>query len=102
MGSSLRSGVFSPDGLLVLTASDDSTVKIWSAETGECLRTLKGDSNFVCSAVFSPDSAFVLTACDDCKEAKIWDAESGECLRSLHGHVRSVRSAVFSPDGAFA
>ena len=38
-----------------LTASEDSSAKIWSAESGECLHTLIGHSHKVLSAVFSLD-----------------------------------------------
>ena len=31
---------FSPDGLRVLSASSDNSLKLWDAATGECLMTL--------------------------------------------------------------
>ena len=37
----------------VLTASDDSTAKIWDSSTGECQQTLSGHGSWVWSAVFS-------------------------------------------------
>ena len=36
--------VFSADGASVLTASNDSTPKIWSSATGECFLTLAEDN----------------------------------------------------------
>ena len=77
------------------TASSDGTAKLWSASSGECLRTLEGHMQEVTSAVFSPDGQEVLTASGD-STAKLWSASSGECLRTLEGHTSFLTSAVFS------
>ena len=95
----VHSAVFSPDGSSVLTASNDETAKVWSAETGECTQTLSGHGDAVRSAIFSPDGSWVLTSSQD-RTANIWSAETGECLQTLSGHGAAVRSAVFSPDGS--
>ena len=84
--------------LLVLTGSSDNTAKIWDAETGKELLTLKGHADTVTSAVFSPDERRVLTRSSD-KTAKIWDVESGKELLTLKGHADRVHSSAFSPDG---
>merc|ERR1712039_795302 len=88
------SAAFSPDGQEVLTASLDRTAKLWSAASGECLRTFEGHEASVRSAVFSPDGQEVLTASGD-RTAKLWSAASGECLRTFEGHRAWVWSAVF-------
>merc|ERR1719410_1251244 len=70
---------------LIVTASCDSTAKIWLQQTGDCLRTLQGHGRMVNTAAFSPNGTFVITASDD-ETAKIWLAETGDCVRLLHGH----------------
>ena len=79
---------------IVLSASDDGTAKVWSAETGECMQTLSGHGDSAHSSIFSPDGSSVLTAFEDCT-AKVWSAETGECTQTLSGHGGVVRSAVF-------
>ncbi|NEO35990.1 MAG: TIR domain-containing protein [Moorea sp. SIOASIH] len=98
----VTSAVFSPDGSRILTASKDTTAKLWNLK-GELIKTLAGHSARVNSAVFSTDGNTIVTTSED-KTAKLWDKE-GKLLNTLQRHdcVRNgqcqVNSAVFSPDG---
>lgn len=42
------------DDRYLATASDDKTLLLWAAQTGERLRLLEGHTNFVFSCAFSP------------------------------------------------
>ncbi|KAF2174705.1 beta transducin-like protein HET-D2Y [Zopfia rhizophila CBS 207.26] len=88
---------FSHDSTRLASASDDKTVKIWDASSGECLQTLEGHRGWVWSVTFSRDSTRLASVSDD-KTVMIWDASSGECLQTLEGHRRRVRSVAFSHD----
>ncbi|KAJ4286511.1 hypothetical protein N0V90_013211 [Kalmusia sp. IMI 367209] len=94
--SRVRSVAFSHDSNWIASASDDRTIKIWDASSGELLQTLEGHSDFVCSVAFSHDSTQIVSASAD-KTIKIWDS-SGKLLRTLEGHSASVYSASFSHD----
>ena len=81
-------------------SGDDNTAKIWSAESGECLRVFTGHSGPVSSSSVSPDGAHVLTCSMD-RTAKIWSVDSGLCLHTLrpeHGGMMICVSA-WSPGG---
>ncbi len=91
----IYSGVFSPDGRRILTASEDGTAKLWAVK-GDFTKDLKHGAR-VFSAVFSPDGSKILTASWD-KTAKMWDKE-GRLLLDLR-HRGIVSSALFSPDGS--
>jgi WD40 repeat protein len=39
----VESVAFSPDGLKIASGSEDNSIKIWNAETGDVIHTLKGD-----------------------------------------------------------
>ena len=55
-GDALNDAWFSPNGKLVVTASDDGTVRIWSAATGSLLRVLSEPGHSaVYNAAFSPN-----------------------------------------------
>ena len=52
---------FSSDGNLVVTASRDTTARIWDAHTGAPLHALRGHFGVVDDASFSPDGRWVVT-----------------------------------------
>ncbi len=62
----------------------DNTARIWDANTGKLLDTLKGHKGSVWSAEYNATGSQIVTASDD-KTARIWDAESGELLHTLRG-----------------
>lgn len=87
---------FSPDGLRIVTASDDHTARVWSATNGQLLATLK-HKDIVQEAAFSPDGTRILTASSD-RTARLWNAIDGQLLTTLR-HKDIVQGAAFSPDG---
>ena len=94
----VRTASFSPDGRLVLTASDDGSARIWRAD-GVLLHTLK-QRGPVTTASFNPDGSLALTAGAD-HTARIWRVASGAPIATLH-HDGPVTSASFSKDGRLA
>ena len=88
-----------PMGAQVLSGSEDKTVKLWDAASGELLRTFEGHSDAVTSVAFSPDGRQVLSGSHD-NTVKLWDAASGQLVRTFEGHSDTVNSVAFSPDGA--
>jgi WD40 repeat protein len=94
----IRSAAFSPDGIKIVTISDDNTTKIWDVLTGKCLHALDGrHTALVRSAIFSPDRTKIVTGFEN-GTAKIWDVLTGQC-HTLAGHTGGIDSAAFSPDG---
>jgi len=95
----MHSLAFSPDGRLVVTASNDGTARVWKSTTGKSVAVLRGHRGPVFSAAFSsPDGRLVVTAGSD-GTARVWEAASGKSVAVLGGSGIVVRSAAFGPHG---
>ncbi len=81
----------------VLTASWDSTAKLWYTESAETIRTFK-HNGAVFDAAFSPDGTLIATGGAD-SLAMLWDTKTGDLLYRLEGHQEAILSVAFSPDG---
>ncbi|MCX6879251.1 MAG: protein kinase [Verrucomicrobia bacterium] len=93
----IRSVDLSPDGTRLVTASWDSTARVWDTMDGKCLATLLGHEASLLDARYSPDGLRIVTASAD-NTARVWEASTGAYLLTLTGHKGSVVSAQFSPD----
>jgi WD40 repeat protein/tRNA A-37 threonylcarbamoyl transferase component Bud32 len=98
---------FSRDGKRMVTASADSTARVWDAETMREVAVLRGHEGSVVSARFSPDGRSIATISSD-NTARIWDAATGKARVTLrppraphygHLHGDEAYAVDFSPDG---
>jgi WD40 repeat protein len=93
----IRIAAVSPDGLHIVTASDDGTARIWDSKSGKEVFTFSGHEGAVLCATFSPDGRQVVTASVD-MTARIWNVDTGKEIAILKGHEGEVNCASFSPD----
>ncbi|KAJ8936215.1 hypothetical protein NQ318_014844 [Aromia moschata] len=75
-------------GNRIVSGSDDNTLKVWSATTGKCLRTLVGHTGGVWSSQMSGST--IISGSTD-RTLKVWDADTGVCIHTLYGHTSTVR-----------
>jgi len=94
----VTTAVYSSDGLRMLSASYDNTIKEWDMETGRCLCTFRGHSEVVFNAVYSPDGQRILSVSGD-DTIKEWDRETGWPLCTIKGPFEFLFDAAYSSDG---
>jgi WD40 repeat protein len=96
---------YAPDGKTLATASDDMTIRLWEAATGQARAVLSGHHGPVNSLAFAPDGRTLATGEGywrkswEPAELKLWDVSSGSCIASWEAHGGPIWSLAFSPDG---
>jgi WD40 repeat protein len=100
----VRSVAFSPNGELVVSGSEDNSIRVWDVATGKGVKALRGHGSAVRACAFSPDRKHVVSGGDD-QRIRVWDLEGYQEVRVLRatvfaGHEDAVLSARFSRDGS--
>ncbi len=93
--------VYSQDGTKIASGSGDKTLKIWNAQTGQCVST-RGYKKIQCVA-FSPDGK-ILAAGDDGDDSycngggsvRLYDTVTGDVKSTLSGHSGYVTAVSYS------
>ena len=81
---------------IVVSASDDKTVKMWKVATGECLRTLTLHSDIVRGLAKLSDSLFASGSFDG--RIVVWD-EKGDCVET-HQSKSGITAMTRLKDGS--
>ncbi len=96
---SVEKAEFSPDGKIIVTASDDRTTRIWETGTGQEWHELKTPET-VSLIRFNKDGSQFATVGDTSDDARLWSVGGEEARFRLSGHRKEILDLAFSPDGS--
>lgn len=86
-----------PDGKFLITASTDSSLKVWELSSGQKVRTLEGHSDSVGAVTVSPDGERIISASAD-RTVKLWDRSTGSEIMALKGHSHWIWDVAITSD----
>merc|ERR1719272_853006 len=90
-----------PESGTFLSASHDTTIKVWDAAGGRCIKTLSGHVAGVFHCAVSPTLKHVVSCgAGSSKNVLLWQWPEGKVCAELGGHQRSVYHATFASSDA--
>jgi WD40 repeat protein len=85
------------NGQRAISASQETTLKLWDIETEKCLHTFECHSDGVRSVAVLADGQRAISASED-RTLKLWDIATGICLYTFHGE-QPFLCCTISADG---
>ena len=87
---------FSPDANLILSSSDDKSVKLWDVATLKFKSSYIGHTNWVTTSEFSSDMTAIVSGGED-KKVMVWDTESKKCIQKYDCYESAITKTIFHP-----
>lgn len=89
---------FAPSGAILVSASFDKSLRIWSVFGDGCLGVLRAHVSEVYKLSFSRDSKWVVSGSKD-STIQVWSMKEKKRAYQLPGHADEVYGVDWSPDG---
>ena len=103
----VRTVMWSPDGIYVVSGSTDKTVHVWTTlwtdgviDSAVTRVTYHGHARSVNTAAWAPDGQRIASASLD-GTVQVWDAATGNFIFTYSGHTNWVRAVSWSPNGKY-
>lgn len=91
--------ILEKSGMILFSASRDCSIKMWNAQTGECLTTFNGHENWVRQVLINKSGKW-LFSCSDDRSIRTWDILAGSCISVVRAaHSQFVTSLSLSLHG---
>jgi polyadenylation factor subunit 2 len=90
----IRDLAFSPNDTKFVTASDDSTLKIFDFALGSMESKLEGHGWDAKTVDWHPTKGLLVSGSKD-HLVKLWDPRTSRCLTTLHGHKSTITKVLF-------
>ena len=75
---------------MLVSGSDDGTLKIWDLKTYQEIRTLSGHESWINSVAVSADTKHIISGGSD-NILRLWCFHTGKLLSCFEGHSNDIR-----------
>jgi WD40 repeat protein len=96
----ITTAIFSPDGRLIVTTSNDDTARVWNLDDPKPVAILRHPDGNVLSASFSADGTRLVTSTEG-SSAPVWDVGTWQKEVGLIGPLNPATNASFDPNRRF-
>ncbi|MBI4410342.1 MAG: hypothetical protein HY561_11580, partial [Gemmatimonadetes bacterium] len=96
-GTYIGALALSPDGRLLASADLNGLIKVWSVETGQELKRLRGPNEQITALALGPDGKILVSA--HSLKTKIWSVDAAQEAGSIAGPMALGMGVAISPDG---
>jgi eukaryotic-like serine/threonine-protein kinase len=90
--------VWSPDGKLIASASDDKFVQVFDESTGKRMLIYSGHTEEVATVAWSPNGKLIASGSQD-GTVQVWGAADGKRVITYKGHQDRVNAVSWSKEG---
>jgi len=90
--------VFSADSQILVSSGMDGSIKLWSVDVWQHLRTFEGHARSVNALAISPDGRLLASGSSDAT-VRLWSFPGGQLVHTLQDRKKSVTDVTFSGDG---
>ncbi len=94
----IDSVAFNPQHTVIAASSGNGKIYLWSLETGQLLRVIDGNPEWIGHIEFSPDGS-VLALHARSLDLKMWNSATGRPLMEYNNRALDFHTFNFSPDG---
>lgn len=94
-------GCASVDGVHLVSASADHTVRVWDLASRNVVRVYEDHTDEVCACAITPDGERVVSVGADLV-VRVWELATGRTLFRLDGHASRIYDCAIAPDGRHA
>lgn len=91
---------FTPDSRLIAAGLSNGTIRLWTTDTGQTVRTLSGHRYAVRAINISSDGQFLVSGSSD-QTIKVWNLQTGQVLQTIRLQPSDgmIHQVLISPDG---
>ncbi len=94
----VRDLAYTPDGMRLVSVSDDRTVRVWNVTDGKVLHTLTGHTDWIVALALRADGRYAATAGYD-RTIRLWDLDQGKPVKEFSTKGQMVTDLAWSADG---